>query len=187
MSDDAPAPEATQPAAPTEPAKPAAEKTVSYDRFTEVNEGYKSLKAELAETQRKLQEREEAEMSAADREKAGRARAEEERDSVKAETETYKRSRLIAKAARGTGFTDPDFAAEYLASRGDIETDAQATKAVEALAKRIPGLVKQEPPTPQLGQVLENGQPVDPKTATDAHAKKRFENDLREAVGFPTG
>lgn len=174
------------PAAPAEPGKPATAETVPYSRFAEVNDGYQSLKAELAETQKKLRERDEAEMSAADREKAARERAELERDSASAETEKFKRSRIIAKAARDAGFTDPDFAAEHLANENGIETDAQAAKAVEALAKRVPGLVKQDPPTPQLGQVLANGAPVDPKTATEAQAKKQFEDDLRDAVGFPT-
>lgn len=174
-------------AAPAAPAEPAKTDAVPYDRFKEVNEGYQSLKSQFDELQKTLREREEADMSAADREKSARERAEGERDAVKAETETFKRSRLIAKAAREAGFTDPDFAAEHLAGNGAIETDAQAAKAVEGLAKRVPGLVKQEPPTPHLGRVLADGQPVDPNVASEAHAKQRFEDDLREAVGFPTG
>lgn len=175
------------PAAPAEPVKPAANDAVPYDRFREVNEGYQSLKSQFEDLQTKLRERDEADMSAADREKAARERAEQERDSVKAETDKFKRSRRIAKAAREAGFTDPDFAAEHLAGNGAIETDAQAAKAVDGLAKRVPGLVKQEPSTPQLGRVLADGQPVDPNVASEAHAKKRFEDDLREAVGFSTG
>lgn len=167
-------------------AKPA-EDTVPYDRFKQVNETAKTYKAQLEETQKLLREREEADLSAAEREKAARERAEGELSSAREEAETFKRGRMIAQAARAAGFTDPDFAAEHLAGKGGIETDAQAAKAVEALGKRIPGLIKQDTPPAQLGRVLENGQPVDPKTAGDAQAKKQFEDDLRTAVGFSTG
>jgi hypothetical protein len=172
------------PAAPTEPAKPATD-AVPYSRFSEVNETNKTLKAELEETQQKLREREEADMSAAEKEKAARERVEAELNASKAEAETFKRSRRISKAAREAGFTDPDFAAEHLAGKGGIETDAQAAKAVEALAKRVPGLVRQEPPTPQLGKVLENGEPVSNADAALDAGIRQLDRDLADALGFP--
>lgn len=183
MAEDTPA--ASDAPAP-EPAKPiaAAADAVPYDRFKEVNETAKAYRAQLEEVQKQLREREEADMSAAEREKAARERAEGERDSVKAETESFKRGRLIAGAAREAGFTDPDFAAEHLANRADIETEAQAAKAVAALAKRIPGLVKQEPPTPQLGQVLENGEPVKGNEAALDAGIRQLDRQLSEALGF---
>jgi colicin import membrane protein len=184
MSDeDTTAAAATTPAAPAEPAKPAAD-AVPYDRFKEVNDSAKALKSQLDEAQKALRERDEADMSAAEREKAARERAEGELSSAREETKTYERGRMIAKAAREAGFTDPDFAAEHLAGKGGVETDAQAAKAVEALAKRIPGLVKQEQAPPQLGRVLENGQPVKSDEAALDAGIRDLDRQLSEALGF---
>jgi hypothetical protein len=176
-------------AAPNTPAVPQ-EKTapdaVPYSRFQETNEQAKQLKAQLAEVQAQLREKEEADLSAAEKEKAARSRAEQEAAEARAEAASLKRGRLIAGAAKEAGFVDADIAAEMLASRSDIESEAQARKAVEALGKRIPALLKQQQAPPQIGRVLEDGSPVDPQQASEAAGKRQFEDSLREAVGFPT-
>jgi hypothetical protein len=182
MADEDGAPAPADASAPAEKA-PAAD-AVPYDRFREVNETAKTYKTQLEETQKALREREEADMSAVEREKAARERVEAELNAARQQTQTFERSQLITRAARAAGFTDPEFAAEHLAGKGGIETDAQAAKAVEALAKRIPGLVKQEPAPPQIGRVMENGQPVKGDEAALDAGLKQLDRELSEALGF---
>lgn len=89
---------------------------------------------------------------------------EQERARVERERVERERSDRVRRAARE--FDDPDDAVAILSARGDlddIEDDRDAERAVKALAKEKPRLLKQQSPPSAVEQVLQNGVPTPAK------------------------
>src|SRR5581483_8662434 len=76
------------------------------------------------------------------------------------------RGQLLVEAARKAGFADPTDAAALI-DAGSIESEAQARRAVKDLAESKPHLVAKIQEQPEIGQILQNGEPVDPTKASD--------------------
>lgn len=181
------APEApAAPAAPA-PAAPEAPQTVPYERFREVNEQTKTLKQQLDEVQTKLREREEADLSASEREKLARERAEQRAAELEGKVTKLERGSLVTAAAREAGFTDPEDALGFI-DPTTIESAAQARRAVKDLAEKKTHLVGPRRDEPELGQVLRNGELVDPSKLDpdirNAAARRQLNEDMRTAVGI---
>ncbi len=151
---DTPAPEVT----PVEPS----EQTVPYHRFKEANDRAKAASTQLTELQARLDEIENQGKSELERERSKRTEYEKQAGELSARIQNMERSGWIRTAALAAGFEDPDDAVAFI-SASSVESDADAEKAVKALAKRKPKLLRDEKPAPpQIGQVLQNGQVPQP-------------------------
>lgn len=151
------------PEAATQTPAPAAdppEQTVPYSRFAEVNQTAKQAQQQLKEMQDRLEELENRDKSELERERSKRTQFEQQASELSARLERMERSGWIRSAAAAAGFEDPDDAVAFIPS-DSIESSDDAAKAVKDLAKRKPKLLRDTTPTqPQVGQVLQNGQPV---------------------------
>ena len=173
------APPVENPAA--EPDKPA-EQTVPYERFQQANskakeaaqraaaleKSFNDLKAQmearenegLPELERERKRAEQLEKRIADAEaKAAEAEAKVARST---------KASLVRSAAKD--FADPDDAAAFVDLDG-IEDERDAERAVKALAKRKPHLLRASEPT-LPGKMLENGQIVAPVNGQSAEVQR---------------
>lgn len=155
MSEQAPT---AEPAA-TTAAQPAGEQTVPYSRFAEVNQTAKQAQKQLEEMQSRLEELENRDKSELERERSKRETFERQATEMQARLERVERSNWLRSAALAAGFDDPDDAVAFI-STDSVESDADAEKAVAKLAKRKPRLLRETSAPTQIGQVLQNGQPV---------------------------
>jgi hypothetical protein len=163
-----------QDAPPAEPDKPA-EQTVPYERFQQANtkakeavDRAKALEKSVADLKAAMEERENAGLPELDRERK-RAEALEKRV-ADAEAKAADSDAKLARSAKSSlvrsaakDFADPDDAVAFVDLDG-IEDDKDAERAVKALAKRKPHLLKPED-TKLPGKVLSNGHPTSPATA----------------------
>lgn len=164
------APEAPEEDTPTpEPEKPV-EQTVPYERFQQANTKAKeaaaramALEKDVKDLRATMEERDNAGLPELERERK-RAEALEKRiadaEAKAAEAEAKVARSTKAGLVRGAAkdFADPDDAIAFV-NLDDIEDERDAERAVKALAKKKPHLLKAE--EPQLpGRVLANGQPI---------------------------
>jgi poly-gamma-glutamate capsule biosynthesis protein CapA/YwtB (metallophosphatase superfamily) len=170
------------------------EQTVPYERFQQVNakakaeaDARKSLEKQIKDLQAAMEERENAGLPELERE---RRRAEQlEKRIADAEAEAAEAKAQVARSARAglvrsaaKDFADPDDAVAFL-NLDEIEDEKDAERAVKALARRKPHLLK--PEQPQLpGQVLKDGQPVAVANGmnTDAERVRAEAEMLREGL-----
>lgn len=172
---------------PTEPAQAAqapasepADRTVPYDRFQQVNEKAKAAQQELDEMKSRLEELESRDQSELERERKQREKYETAATEMQQRLERMERSSWIRSAAAEAGFDDPEDAVAFI-SPGAVESAEQAEKEVKRLAKRKPKLLRDSSPAPPIGQVLANGQRVDPNAQQrDEHAEQ-FAAQIRAA------
>jgi hypothetical protein len=176
----------------------AHEETVAYERFQKVNAQAKAEKARAAEFEKKLaalqaqiDDRESAGLPELERLKKDMERAEKRAAEAEARAEKQEqaavragRERLVLSAAAAAGFDEADDALRYPehVNLDEIETQADAERAVKRLAKARPKLLKAD--GPQLpGRVLKDGQRTTeerPRGAIDAEAEA---NMLAEGLG----
>lgn len=151
------------PPEPTPAVQPAAEpgeQTVPYTRFAEVNQTAKAAQKQLLEMRERLEELENRDKSELERERAKREQFERQALEMSERLSRVERSGWIRAAAAEAGFDDPDDAVAFIGA-GDVESPDDAEKAVKRLAKRKPKLLRDTQPTqPPIGQVVQNGQPV---------------------------
>lgn len=175
-----------QPAPPAEPAKPepepAKEQTVPYDRFAAVNEQAKEAKAAQKKLEDRLQELEDKDKSELEQERGKRERLEAELQTAGERLVSLERGGWVRDAAVAANFVDPSDAVVH-ANLGEIESEADAKKAVKKIADEKKHLVKAEPePTPQIGRVLANGQQVDTTAPSPQAAEnEKFLQELKDA------
>lgn len=186
MPDDPTPPAATAVAtAPAEPAPtpaPPAEKTVPYDRFKEVNDALKSEKDARKEMEDRLRELEDKDKSELERERAARERAEAELNETKSGLTRLERSSWVRDAAVEAKFIDSADAIGRV-NLAEIESESDAKKAVKRIAENAKHLIQAEPPTPPVaGQVVRQGQVVDPNAPDPAREEsERFVQELKTA------
>lgn len=155
-------PAAAAPAPAAEPAAPP-EQTVPYSRFAEVNQTAKAAQKQLQEMQERLEELESRDKSELERERSKRTQFEQQAAEMASRLEQVERSGWIRSAAAVANFEDPDDAVAFISTQA-VESAEDAEKAVKALAKRKPKLLREQQPSPQIGQVVHNGVPVQPGT-----------------------
>ena len=177
-------PEATETETETKP--PEEDQRVPYERFQKANTQAKEAKAEAAQTRReleelraKLEEKESAGLPELERERKAREKLEKQLQEAEAEREkalqqatNVQRENWVAAAAAQLNFHEPDDASRFV-DLSEIETKADAERAVKDVAKRKKHLVKDED-TKLPGQVLKNGERSKddtPRSAIDASAE----------------
>lgn len=160
MSDQPTTPAAATPAPAAEPVAPS-EQTVPYSRFAQVNETAKAAQKQLQEMQDRLEELESRDKSELERERSKRTQFEQQAAEMATRLERVERSGWIRSAAAVANFEDPDDAVAFISTQA-VESAEDAEKAVKALAKRKPKLLREQQPSPQIGQVVHNGVPVPP-------------------------
>jgi hypothetical protein len=163
MADEAtPAP--ATPAPPTEETK--TEQSVPYSRFAEVNDKAKQATQELQELKQRLQELEDRDKSEIERERTQRERLQAELQEREAKLVQVERGSWVRDAAVEAKFIDPTDALGRI-DLSKIESASDAKREVKKIAESAKHLIQSEaPPTPQIGQVIAGGQPVDPNNLT---------------------
>lgn len=143
------------------PAEPA-ERTVPYDRFKAVNDKAKTLESQVNELNTWKEEQEAKSLSDLEKERKAREKAEKDALDARSEAASVRRETWLHRAASAENFQDPSDAVAHLGKQ-DFESEADARKAVKDLAKEKKHLLKSEgdTPPPEIGKVLQNGQPVD--------------------------
>lgn len=174
-------PTGTEPAAAAAQATDASQdRTVPYDRFQQVNEAAKTAKAQLEEMKTRLEELESRDQSELERERKAREKYESGFNEMQQKLTVVERSSWLRSAAAEAGFDDPEDAVAFI-SPSSVESVEQAEREVKKLAKRKPKLLRETSPAPPIGQVLANGQRVDPNAQQrDEHAEQ-FAAQIRAA------
>jgi formate-dependent nitrite reductase cytochrome c552 subunit len=164
------APEATEETTETETTE---DQRVPYERFDKVNKSAKEAKQQAAALQKQLdelrsqmEEKESASLPELERERKAReklearlAEAEKEREQALQQATNVQRENWVAAAAASLNFHEPDDASRFV-DLSDIESKADAERAVKDVAKRKKHLVKDED-TKLPGRVLKDGQRSD--------------------------
>lgn len=182
------------------------EETVAYERFQKANEKAKEhaaratrLEKEMEDLKARLDEREQAGLPELERERKRAeqlekriAEAEQRAETTQAELVANQRKSLVLAAAAAQGFDDPSDAIRYpeIINLDEIEDAGEAERAVKRLAKAKPRLLKDtEPKQPQIGRVLENGQPAAKKEPASGSIDTSAEAELlaRELKKFSAG
>ena len=174
---------------------PEPEKTVPYDRFKQVNDKAAEQARQLAELQGKLQELEDRDASEVEKATKAAQREAEKAQGLEAQLQETRdqftrleRSQWVRNAASDASFIDSQDALGRV-NLAEIESEADAKRAVRRIAENASHLVRQETPSPQIGQVLQNGQAVPPQTATPQagtpvnEADEKCLADLKAASG----
>lgn len=123
-------------------------------------------------------------------EKAQRRAEKAEKDAAEYESraKNLERGGWLRSAAQAEGFNDPDDAVAF-ANLDDVEDQRAAKRVVKDLAASKPHLVKADDPTPpQIGRVLENGQPTTSSAKNSAQEAeveqaKEFADTLKRLSG----
>lgn len=144
---------------------------------------------EAKDLRERLEALEDRDKSETERERKARERAEVERDELASRVQRLERGGWVRSAAAEAGFNDAEDAVAF-ADLADIESEAEAKRAVKSIASRKPHLLKPSDPTPpQIGKVLENGQPTSPSQPgvqgndKDIEAAKSFAAELQKLSG----
>jgi TolA-binding protein len=165
MADEAPqvAPETENKAPETEPSR-----QVPYERFQEVNRKAKSLESQMQELRQQLEERETAGLPELERERKQREQLEKRLQDAEQRATAQERAASdlrkegwVTAVARDLGFIDPEDALNPRHVDLDgIESREDAERALKKVAKQKSHLIRPtEPPRPDIGRVLTNGQP----------------------------
>jgi hypothetical protein len=176
------APEAAPVENPAAEAEKPAEQTVPYERFQQANSKAKeaaqratALEKSVADLKAAIEERDNAglpelERMRKDMERLSKRAEEAEAKAAEADQKLARsaKERLVIAAAKD--FADASDAVAFV-DLDSIEDDKDAERAVKALAKRKPHLLKaDEPKLP--GQVLKDGQPVAPVNGQNAEVQR---------------
>jgi chromosome segregation ATPase len=154
----------------TETAETTEDQRVPYERFDKVNKSAKEAKQQAAQLQKELndlrsqlEEKESASLPELERERKQREKlekqlqeAEKEREQAIQQATNVQRENWVAAAAAALNFHEPDDASRFV-DLSEVETKADAERAVKDVAKRKKHLVKDED-TKLPGQVLKNGE-----------------------------
>jgi chromosome segregation ATPase len=160
----------TPPEATEETTETVEDQRVPYERFDKVNKAAKEAKAQAAQFQKELdelrsqlEEKESASLPELERERKQReklearlAEAEKEREQALLQATNVQRENWVAAAAATLNFHEPDDASRFV-DLSEIESKADAERAVKDVAKRKKHLVKDED-TQLPGRVLKDGQ-----------------------------
>lgn len=163
-------PEETPNGAAAAPVEKPVEETIPYARWEadhkkakEAQDKARKLETEMAELRAQMEERESAGLPELERMKKDLERAAKRAEEAEQRAEQHERAltrttreRWVTAAAKD--FTDPADASAFL-DLDSIEDEKDAERAVKALAKRKPHLLKAEEPN-LPGRVLANGQRV---------------------------
>jgi hypothetical protein len=149
------------------------EQRVPYERFQQANkkakeaaDRAKALEKQMSDLQAQIEEREQAGLPELERLKKDMERAQKRAEDAEARAEAQekaatnaKRERLVLAAASQAGFDEVDDALRYPehVNLDEIETPADAERAVKRLAKARPKLLKGDDPV-LPGRVLRDGQ-----------------------------
>lgn len=188
MADTPPVTPDTPEAPPETPPEPKDEKTVPYDRFQQVNQQAKEAKEAQKRLEDRLAELEDRDKSELDRHRAQLEREQKERERLASELAQrdqrltqLERGNWVRAAAQEAKFIDPEDAVLH-ASLGEIESERDAKQAVKRIAESKKHLIRQEPERPEIGRVLQGGQPVDPgKPDPAAEENQKFLDELKAA------
>lgn len=161
----------------TATAEPPAERTVPYDRFKAVNDKLAEANRRAEEAAQRAQELEDRDKSELEQARSKIEKLEAKNAELSGEVETLggklvnnERSAWVKDAAAQAKFIDPTDALGRV-DLSSIEDRDAAKKAVAEVAKEAKHLIAAEGPTPpQIGRVLENGQPVQPTQPQDPNA-----------------
>lgn len=175
-------------------AEPEDKGRVPYDRFEQVTKENKEFRDRLAQLERERDELADRDKSESERLRAQFEREQKERERLAQEVaerdqqlSRVERSQWVRAAAHDHRFNDPEDAVA-LVNLGEIEDERSAQQAVKKLADRKKHLVAQEPEIPQIGQVLNQGQPATPEQAAALEQARQqqdgqaFVDELREAL-----
>jgi DNA repair exonuclease SbcCD ATPase subunit len=163
----------------TAPEVPA-ERTVPYERFQQVNQQAKEAKQQLEDLRGRLEELETRDQSEVERERAKREQYESRSRELEQRLTVMERSSWLRSAAADAGFDDPEDAVAFI-NPSSVESEDEAERAVKKLAKRKPKLLRDTSPAPQIGQVLANGQRVDPNAPQRDQDAEAFMAQIRAA------
>lgn len=171
------------PAAPAAPpaADPPAEQAVPYQRFKEVNDRLKAAEDTARELQSWKAEQERAQLSETERLTQERDQAIQRADQAEQQVTRLQRGQLVATAAASAGFADPQDAAAFI-DLTSIEDAAAAKTAVEQLAASKPHLVK-APSAPQQERPAPIGGLTAPQPAADVPVGQDGKPDAKLGLG----
>ncbi len=160
-------PETTTEVTTTTPA-PEPEKTVPYERFAQVNQKAADATKQLGEMQARIQEIEDRDKSEVERASTQLQREQAKREGLEAELQdnqkrlvNLERSQWIRNAAAEANFIDSTDALGRV-DLSNIETETEAKRAIKKIAENATHLIRQESPRPEIGRVVQGGQPVQP-------------------------
>lgn len=172
MADEPAATPVAEPVPDTPEPEPEAPKTPPDENLVgEAKRRQRKAEQEAEELRKRLETLEDRDKSETERERKARERAEKERDDLSSRLERLERGGWVRAAAQEAGFLDPEDAVAN-ADLADIESEAEAKRAVKSIATRKPHYLKpSDPAPPQIGRVLENGQPTTPTQADEGDVK----------------
>jgi predicted phage tail protein len=159
---------------------PPQERTVPYDRFQQVNQKARDAEKQIESLTARLEELETRDQSEVERERNKREQFESKSRELEQRLAVMERSTWLRSAAADAGFDDPEDAVAFI-NPASVESEDEAERAVKKLAKRKPKLLRDTSPTPQIGQVLANGQRVDPAAAQRDENAEAFMSQIRAA------
>lgn len=175
----------------------AHEETVAYERFQKVNQQAKEakqkaaqLEKQMADLRAQMEERETAGLPELERERKRAEQLEKRASEAEARAEAQEkaatkasRERLVLAAAAAAGFDESDDALRYPehVNLDEIETRADAERAVKRLAKARPKLLKGEDPV-LPGRVMQNGRPASTATDSVQAQREREGNTILEGI-----
>lgn len=118
---------------------------IPYARFEEVNKRAKKYEQELNALREQLQAHEDQGKSEVERERAARARAEQQVASLSSKITNLEKGSWVRSAATELNFHDPEDAVQHLRDQlGSMEDQADAKRLVRNLAKGKKHLVREE-------------------------------------------
>lgn len=173
----------------TQEAQKVDDQHVPYERFKTTYDRAQVLESEAKDLRRRLEEREQADLS--EQEKLARRAEQAELRAQELETRTtqMERSAWIRDAAQKHDFQDPGDAVA-LSAGAAISDEREAERAVRDLAKAKPHLIKpQEAAAPTVGRVLSNGRPAagDSRLSAAAQVKEMEGNAVLDAINAAHG
>lgn len=181
---------ADEPTTTTTVVTPEPERTVPYDRFKAVNDklAEATRKAEeAAQKAQELEDRDKTELeqvrSKLEKAEARNAELEGEVGNLSGKLTRNERSGWVRDAASKANFIDPADALGRV-NLDEVETEAEAQKAVKTIADNAKHLLASDKPDPpQVGQVIRAGQPVSTNGEKDPQVEEneRFLTELKEA------
>lgn len=166
---------------------PYAKWQADHKNMKEAKDRAKQLEKDMADLKAQMEERETAGLPELERERKRAEQLEKRAADAEARAEAQEkaatkasRERLVLAAASSAGFDEADDALRYPehVNLDDIESAADAERAVKRLAKARPKLLKAD--DPQLpGRVLQNGQSTSPAKpgAIDLDAEAQMVSD----------